>query len=130
VRVPPASSAGHGDEVLPGSDASRPDGHAEQQIKALGHVTAAHLKFSKGTFGGSSDWYTGDITSDATDQATLNGILDSCYKIIWMAPGVTAAIVNPVVMNPVTGQGAGFHDLGLNVPPAAPDLESRYGPRP
>jgi outer membrane biogenesis lipoprotein LolB len=102
----------------------------EQKIKALGHVTAAHLTYDKGTFGGSSSRYAGDITSDATDQATLSSILDSSYRIIWMTPGVTATITNPVVTNPVTGQGAGAYDLGLKGAPAYPELLSRYGPRP
>jgi hypothetical protein len=102
----------------------------EKRIMTLGHVTGAHLKYAKGTFGGGFI-YTGQITSDATDQATLNSILDGTYRIIWMTPGVGSGVVNPVVSNPTTGQGAGSRDLGyVNGAPAAPELEARYGPHP
>jgi len=102
----------------------------EQRIKALDHVTGAQLTYHKGNFGGASSKYLGEVTSDATDQVTLNSILDNTYKIIWLTPGVTPALTNPVVKNPATGQAASFYSLGLDGPPGAPEFEQRYGPRP
>jgi hypothetical protein len=102
----------------------------EQRIMSLDHVTVAHVTYFQGVFGGSGSTYSGDVTSDATDRATLSTILDGGYKVIWTAPGVTAGVVNLVVKNPATGEAVSFGDLGFSGPPAAPDLESRYGPRP
>jgi hypothetical protein len=102
----------------------------EQKVMALGHVTGAHLTFRKGVFGGSNDAYMGEITSDATDQATLNSILDGTYRIIWTTPGVKIAVLYPAVTNPTTGKGAYATDLGLDMAPGFSELELRYGPRP
>jgi hypothetical protein len=103
----------------------------EQQIKALGHVTAVHLRYSEGTFGGSSPWCTGDIISDAIDQATLNSILDGSFRIIWLAPGIAPGSIELVVKNPATGREGSYRDLGFNNgAPSDTELQGRYGSPP
>ena len=101
----------------------------EQQIGRLPQVTGVDLEYHAKTFE-NPPVYSGVVSSDATDQKTLDETMDAAYRIVWTARDLSAGAFEFYVENPATGRTSGAASLGMKLPPSHEDLERRYGPRP